>query len=286
MLRSIAILLLTILLWGSPAQAEDGYDLWLRYRPLDASFQQGYQSRLRNLVVEGDGPTMTAARTEMQRGLSGLLGRGIPISRQVTDGSVLIGTPALSVEIAALKLPLKGLGRDGFVIRTAQLNGKRILVIAGNEDLGVLYGAFALLRRIQSLQTIEKLDVRASPRLTLRMLDHWDNLDRTVERGYAGFSIWDWHKLPAWKDSRYVDYARANASIGINGAALTNVNASAEVLTPQYIEKVAALADIFRPWGIRVFLTARFQCSDRDWRTQDGGPVGSHCGELVATEDR
>jgi alpha-glucuronidase len=90
------------------------------------------------------------------------------------------------------------------------------------------------------------------------MLNHWDNLDRTVERGYAGFSIWDWHKLPGHIDQRYIDYARANASIGINGITLTNVNANATILTPTYMAKVKALADAFRPYGIKVFLTARF----------------------------
>jgi alpha-glucuronidase len=90
------------------------------------------------------------------------------------------------------------------------------------------------------------------------MLNHWDNLDRTIERGYAGFSLWDWHKLPHYVEPRYKDYARANASIGINAVSLSNVNANALILTPQYLHKVAAIADLFRPYGIRVFLTARF----------------------------
>ncbi|MGB5460264.1 MAG: alpha-glucuronidase, partial [Eudoraea sp.] len=87
---------------------------------------------------------------------------------------------------------------------------------------------------------------------------HWDNLDRTIERGYAGFSLWNWQKLPKYIDQRYKDYARANASIGINATVLTNVNANALVLTSAYLEKVAALADVFRPYGIKVYLTARF----------------------------
>ncbi|HBX98173.1 MAG TPA: alpha-glucuronidase, partial [Hyphomonas sp.] len=89
------------------------------------------------------------------------------------------------------------------------------------------------------------------PKTKLRLLNHWDNLDRHVERGYAGQSIWDWHRLPDYLDPKYTDYARANASIGINGVSLTNVNADATVLTAPYLEKVAALADIFRPYGIR-----------------------------------
>jgi alpha-glucuronidase len=90
------------------------------------------------------------------------------------------------------------------------------------------------------------------------LLDHWDNLNGTIERGYAGSSLWDWARLPGTLSPRYRDYARANASIGINGVVLTNVNANARVLTPEYLAKVAALAKLFRPYGISVYLTARF----------------------------
>jgi alpha-glucuronidase len=102
------------------------------------------------------------------------------------------------------------------------------------------------------------LNIEEKPQTTHRLLNHWDNLDRTIERGYAGFSIWDWHKLPDYIDPRYTDYARANASLGINGTVITNVNANALVLTDQYIKKVAALAKVFRPYGIKIYLTARF----------------------------
>lgn len=258
MLRNILIALVAMLLWGTPVRAEDGYDLWLRYRPLDAGVQQQYAAQIKGLMVEGDSATMAAARSELQRGLSGLLGRLVAAQRELTDGTILVGTPKSSPSIASLKLPLGQLGREGFVIRTMHVGDTKHLVVAANEDIGALYGSFALLRRLQANQPIEQMDISDQPKLDLRLLNHWDNLDRTVERGYAGSSIWDWHKLPAWKDPRYVDYARANASIGINGVVLTNVNASAEVLTPRYLEKVAALADMFRPWGIRVYLTARF----------------------------
>src|SRR5205823_7060599 len=96
-----------------------------------------------------------------------------------------------------------------------------------------------------------------APRVRRRLLDQWDNLDGTVERGYAGRSLWDWSRLPELLP-RYRDYARANASIGINGTVLTNVNADAQVLTSEYLAKVAALANVFRPYGIAVYLTARF----------------------------
>jgi alpha-glucuronidase len=124
--------------------------------------------------------------------------------------------------------------------------------------VGVLYGAFHLLRLLQTQRPIDRLALVSAPRLQHRVLNHWDNLDRTVERGYAGFSLWDWHKLPDYLDPRYADYARANASIGVNGTVLTNVNANATSLLPEYLAKAAALAGVFRPYGIRVYLTARF----------------------------
>jgi alpha-glucuronidase len=111
---------------------------------------------------------------------------------------------------------------------------------------------------LQTRQPVDRLDLLSAPRLRYRVLDHWDNLDGFVERGYAGASIWDWHKLPDYLSPRYLDYARACASLGINGTVLTNVNASALSLTPQYLRKAAALAEVFRPYGLRVYLSARF----------------------------
>jgi alpha-glucuronidase len=100
--------------------------------------------------------------------------------------------------------------------------------------------------------------VSERPRLGLRVLDHWDNLDGSVERGYAGRSLWDWDALPQKVDPRLRDYARANASVGINGSVLNNVNADAKSLSAEYLRKTKAVADAFRPYGVRVYLSARF----------------------------
>ena len=133
-----------------------------------------------------------------------------------------------------------------------------IFVLTANEDIGILCGVFRLLQLMQGHETLSSISLVDAPKIAIRMLNHWDNLDRTVERGYAGFSLWNWQKLPEYIDRRYIDYARANASIGINAVSLTNVNANALILTPMYLEKVRALADVFRPYGIKVYLTARF----------------------------
>ncbi|WP_372192159.1 alpha-glucuronidase family glycosyl hydrolase [Xanthomonas axonopodis pv. desmodiigangetici] len=251
-----AALLCSGLLIGANAHAEDGYDLWLRYQPLANAAQ--LRDSASQLVVVGDSPTLHAARDELARGLQGLLGRTPPRVDAVTqDGAIVLGA-ASAPQIAALKLDTGQLGRDGYLIRSAEVHGHRITAIVGGSDLGVLYGTCHLLRLLQTGQSLAALDVRASPRLQLRMLNHWDNLDGLVERGYAGASLWNWQTLPGYLDPRYTDYARANASLGINGTVLNNVNAKAWSLTPQYLDKAAALAKVFRPYGIRVFLSARF----------------------------
>ena len=104
-------------------------------------------------------------------------------------------------------------------------------------------------------------------------------MNRTVERGYAGMSIWDWHKLPDYIDQRYIDYARANASIGINGTVLTNVNANALILTNNYLTKVAALANVFRPYGLKVYLTARFSAPIEIGRLKTADPLDTQVRE-------
>jgi alpha-glucuronidase len=195
------------------------------------------------------------------KGLSGLTGTSVIAATAVQGpGAVVIGTPTSSPVIAgsALASRLTSLGPEGYVVESALLDGQMTTMIAGNTELGVLYGSFALLRHLQSHSSIAALSLSASPKIQHRILNHWDNLDRTVERGYAGQSLWNWGALPATLSPRYADYARANASLGINGTVLTNVNADAQVLSASYLAKVRALADLLRPYGIRVYLTARF----------------------------
>jgi alpha-glucuronidase len=205
----------------------------------------------------GASPVLDAAGDEFGRGAVRALARSITaVEAPTRDGAVILGTPVTSPLIARLSLP--PLGKEGYLIRSVTVDGHRATVIAANADVGVLYGVFHFFRLVQTGQPLSALDIASQPRTKIRLLNHWDNLDQHVERGYAGESIWNWHKLPGWLDPRYSDYARACASIGINGTVLTNVNANATSLTPAYIEKARALAGVMRPYGIRVYLTARF----------------------------
>ena len=258
----LSLVLFFALSTASGTRADDGYDLWLRYHPVaDTALLQHYRTSVAELVLEAGSPTLRVAQEELQRGLRSLLSTEIPLAAEVTqEGALVVGTRASSPIVASLDLgaALHEAGEEGYLIRTVEAGGQRTTVIAANTDVGVLYGAFHFLRLLQTHQPVGDLAIASAPKIQHRLLNHWDNLDRTVERGYAGFSLWDWHKLPAYLDPRYTDYARANASLGINGTVLTNVNANALVLTPRYLEKAAALADVFRPYGIRVYLTARF----------------------------
>lgn len=246
---------------GAIVKAEDGYRLWLRYDPLPKPVIDAYRQRVTSIIAPGDSATMEVIRAELTGGCAGLLGGSVPLRERVEqDGVVIVGTPKSSSLIAGLKWErqLAGLGPEGFRIRSVKLGGRALTVIAANSEVGALYGAFHFLRLMQTQQPIDNLDVSEKPRLQIRMLNHWDNLDGSVERGYAGHSLWDWQALPEKIDPRLRDYARANASIGVNGTALNNVNANARSLSAEYMRKAAAIADVFRPYGVRVYLSARF----------------------------
>jgi alpha-glucuronidase len=252
---AICLLLCSSILFG-----EDGYRLWLRYDKIDDNaLLQQYTNKIRAVQLVATSPTLRVAKQELFSGLNGLLAKKILEPSQVVNNCVIAGTPGTTALVQTiLSSGNFKLGNEGFIITARTVDNKNVIVIAAQSDLGVLYGVFQFLRLLQTHQSIEKISIVSTPKIQNRILDHWDNLNRTVERGYAGASIWNWHLLPGYIDKRYTDYARANASIGINGTVLTNVNANALVLTKQYLEKVAALANVFRPYGIRVYLTARF----------------------------
>jgi alpha-glucuronidase len=247
---------------------EDGYEMWLRYeRVADGATLAAYRAGLQRIVAQGTSPILQSATGELATGLRGLLDAQIPVATAVdADGAVVIGTPASSPLIAGLQLGarLTPLGTDGFLIDRATLNGRPVIVVAANQDAGVLYGVFHLLRHLQTHRGLDTLPTTSAPKVDLRMVNHWDNLlRRNVERGYGGLSLWEWGSLPEYRNPRYTDYARVNASLGINATVINNVNADPRMLTDQFLVKTAVLADMFRPWGIKLFLSINFDSPRR-----------------------
>lgn len=202
--------------------AEDGSRLWLRQTPVN-------QASVCCLVTS---PTLTVAREELAS-----LWRGEEVDLQLCADEAH-----------------RRLGKEGYMIHAS--GGKTVL--EATTEQGLLYATYHLLRLQAEGADCTHLDIQEKPAFDVRILNHWDNLDGTIERGYAGRSLWKWEELSDSVSARYREYARANASVGINGTVLNNVNASPEILSKEYLEKVRKLADIFRPYGIKVYLSVNF----------------------------
>jgi len=245
---------------SSALHAEEGYKLWLRYPPRAPNNTHHSAGKPQAPVIilatpsGEETPTLGLARTELETALYRLYGKTPFIGVEKIDAADLPATLRVSTPQA----------HEGFHIAPITHSpiippNSATLRIAAASDTGVLYGAFDLLRQIQlGEQPLSELAITSAPRIARRLLNHWDNLDGFVERGYAGASLWRWDELPETLAPRYRDYARAMASLGLNGTVLNNVNADARILTAEHLRKVAALADLFRPYGLRVYLSARF----------------------------
>lgn len=256
--------------------AENGYDLWLRYKKIDdASLFRIYREKNCFLYMPCTSDKLVAAKDELAQGFSGLLNLPLNDVKEIKDNTLIAGT------LQTVKLfqtqpfikELEKLNDDGFIIRSFKYQEKSVIGIIGKSDIGVLYGVFCYLRSMQMHCSIKDLNIVEEPKLKYRVLNHWDNLNGTIERGYAGYTLWDWERLPRYKDKRYTDYARANASIGINGSVLNNVNASAKSLRTDWLVRAAGLADAFRPYGIKVYLTAKFSAPKEIGGLQTADPL-------------
>ena len=213
------ILAVTAILTGSTAWAYDGSCLWLSGADND--------NQAVITVPKSKSPTVAIEAEEVNKSW-----HGEPLRLEIKRD--------------------KHLGNEGFRV----YRDKKGLVLSANNDLGLLYGSYALLRDNAAGKAIALRE--ETPAYNVRVLNHWDNLDGTIERGYSGHSIWNWDELPDVVSPRYREYARANASVGINGVVLNNVNASSKILSAEYLAKVAKIADVFRPYGIKVYLSANF----------------------------
>ncbi|MXO85851.1 alpha-glucuronidase [Altererythrobacter aurantiacus] len=236
---------------AAPAKAEDGYGLWLRYAPPEGEAKAELSRHPIVLATNSqqDNPTIAVAMAELERGLESL--SGLDVDRRAS-----VPTSSLSdVTLISLQCDHPQIAGGGAF--SLNSSSSKVSILA-SEPIGCLYGAFALLRSLSEGEPLDSIAYSSAPAMPLRMLNHWDNPDGHVERGYAGRSIFDWWHLPERLDQRMIDYARANASIGINGVVVNNVNARAFMLEQRYIAKYKRLADAWRPFGIRLYVSARF----------------------------
>jgi alpha-glucuronidase len=251
---------LVLLAPAATAWAETGYDAWLRYPAIkNEKVREQYADFPVVVTVLDDSEIVRAAQDELIRGIRGMLGHTMRVeSGAPQQSAVILGT----FDAVRTALPsignLPDLKEDGYWLKTFKAEGETHVLVAAANDRGVLYGTFALLRMIALEQQIDELNAKDTPYAPLRILNHWDNLDGTIERGYAGKSIF-WEDNHVVKDlSRVRDYARLMASIGINGCSLNNVNADVRVITPEVLPHVARVADELRPWGVRLYISLDF----------------------------
>ncbi len=230
----LSVILLGLFSIVGIALSDDGYTLWMKYNKIDDEERLSeYQRAISTVVVSGTAETSRIIRDELGNGLRGLLAKEVTFASSINGrNGLLIGTPRSSEIVGKLGYAplLQSLGDEGYLLKTSEIRGARIIVIAANADIGLLYGTFCLLRLIQTHRSLDSLDIISRPKTQYRLLDHWDNLDGSIERGYAGKSLWKWDDLPGKIDRRYRDYARANASVGINGTVLNNVNADPRIM--------------------------------------------------------
>ncbi|WP_077416015.1 alpha-glucuronidase [Chryseobacterium sp. JV274] len=221
-MRYLRLYILFFLIIPLLAFAEDGSQLWLRFPA-----KNGISAD--KIISKGNSPTLNIARKELN---SHWQGQTVELRTENKDKNL----------------------KDGYrIVSTSEK-----IVISAGKEIGLLYAVYHILRLQQTKADMSHLNTIEKPSYDVRVLNHWDNLDGSIERGYAGRSLWKWEDLPGKISPRYEEYARANASVGINSVVLNNVNASPNMLREDYLKKIKVLADIFRPYGIKVYLSVNF----------------------------
>ncbi|GAA0886634.1 alpha-glucuronidase family glycosyl hydrolase [Sphingobacterium siyangense subsp. cladoniae] len=218
------LLLALLFIFPATLRSEDGSQLWLR-------FSQQVKPVGTIQVIKGKSTDVTLA-----------------LAKQELECYWKGGDVILKLDPSRKDL------KDGYQISQHE---NQVYMIAG-QSVGILYAVYHLLRLQETGAGIPRSGLVEIPAYDIRVLNHWDNLDGTIERGYAGHSLWNWEELPNKLSPRYEQYGRANASIGINATVLNNVNASSDLLKTDYLKKVKALADVFRKYGIKVYVSINF----------------------------
>jgi alpha-glucuronidase len=244
-----------------------GHEAWLGYAPVpDSPSLQPYG----RVVVFGNSEVLWTAEAELRRGLQHMLGRKFQAEtpaifhhkNRTSSGLIVLGTMAsLKPDFPAPRADLE-FRADAYIFNFTRVRGGQAIIIRGSNDRGVLYGVFAFLRCVALQQPVESLNFIAGaphlPAVPIRWTNEWDNLDGSIERGYAGRSIFFAGGKVLPDLTRVREYGRLLASIGINGCVVNNVNANPRVISGEFLPQLARIAAAFRPWGISVAVAVDF----------------------------
>jgi alpha-glucuronidase len=258
--------------FAAPLQAESGRDAWLRYQRLDAkSIAEHYAEFPAVIVTLTDSEVVVSARDELVRGVRGMLDRTVRVDTKLPkESAIVIGTfDDVKKVIPTLDKPPK-VSEDGFWLKSMQSDGQNFLLITAPNDRGLLYGAFAVLRKLALAQPVSGLNEQQSPAAPLRMISHWDALDGTVARGNGDKSIF-WDGGGATKElDRVREYARLLASVGINAISINEPDAGPRLLKKSGREQLAKLDAVLKQWGLRLFINLNSTSPPVSSRSKDG----------------
>lgn len=253
---TLLVALVVILFCPFIVRAETGEAAWLRYAPLNETNRAKYDFLPADVVKLGDSAVLQSSQDEIIRGIKGMLGRTLRAEKSLPNENAIILGNIASIQAAAPEWQApNGLRSGGFLLTTAHIRGLDCIIVAGKDDSGVLYGSFALLRKIALGDDLKTLNDREEPSAPLRWINQWDNINGTIERGYGGRSIFFDDGKVRDDLSRVSEYARLLASLGINGCSVNNVNANISMLDESFLLQLARIADAFRPWGVRLVLS-------------------------------
>ena len=239
-MQRISLPFAVLLLFACAGLAESGEDAWLRYVPLDPLVASRYASMPTALVTLGHSAVSQSAQAELQRGIRGMLGRSLRVNAgPPAEPAIIAGTVEQLRAIDAGFDPHREVQADAFALISTRIKGQNALIITGATDRSVLYGAFALLRKIAQGESISALNEVQVPSAPVRWVNQWDNLDGSIERGYAGQSIFFENRKVRADLTRAAEYARLLASVGINGCNVNNVNADLHILDADFIPQLA-----------------------------------------------
>ena len=237
------------------------YECWLSYSYLPDNFNKEYRGFCNSIVAKSKHPVINSAVEELKIAFTRFTGQSPQIVESYPDsGCIFVGIWD-EADDKALGISYSDLPDDGFIIRKYENSGKNVLAVVGKNEQGALYGVFHLLRSMCLGKTLAQVQGIDGPGNPLRIINHWDNMSGFIERGYAGQSIFFKDNRIISDLSRIKDYARLLASIGVNGVTINNVNVhqvETRLITDEFLPDVARIADVFRQYGIKLYLSINF----------------------------